>query len=340
MQKIMVALSGGVDSTVTAYLLQKEGFYIEGVYMKLHDSPAYHEKNIQNVKKVAEFLDIKYHILDLGDRFNEAVFMPFIKGYESGITPNPCVVCNRNIKLGAMLDFALDLGFDKLATGHYAKIVDGFISEAKDKGKDQSYFLSNIKTKAIKSVLFPLGDMFKDDVKEIAAKIPVLQEIAEQKESSEICFVEDTYLDILKDHLDIDRVGDVLDIDGNIIGEHRGYMHYTIGKRKGFKVFIAHQPHYVLSIDAKNNTITVGAKDQLDVQTFKINDLNMFIQLKDFNAEVKIRYRSPKIPCSVKVDGDKAIVEVAQSVQGLAPGQAAVFYNGEKVIGSGWIIKN
>jgi len=332
-------MSGGVDSTVTAYLLQKEGFEIEGVYMKLHDNPAYHDDNIQKIKKVASFLDIPYHILDLSERFNEAVFMPFVETYKEGFTPNPCVLCNRNIKLGALLEFAKEKGFDKLATGHYVKIEEGFITEAKDSSKDQSYFLSNVKKEALHSVMFPLGDMYKTEVKEIASGIEVLHSFASQKESSEICFVEDTYLEVLKEHTEIDLPGDVIDREGNIIGTHRGYMHYTIGKRKGFTLKVAHVPHYVLDINAAKNQIIVGTKEELNVMKFQITQLNMFIDEKLFDASVKIRYRSPKVPCSVVIEGDEAIVTLKERVQGLAPGQAAVFYQTNRVIGSGWIMK-
>ncbi len=337
MEKILVAMSGGVDSTIVAYTLKNQGYMVEGAYMKLHNSPLYHQENIKKVEKVANFLGIKYHILDLEDSFNEAVFFPFIDTYKSGLTPNPCLLCNRNIKLGKLLDFAKSRGFDYLATGHYAKIRDGFIVEATDKSKDQSYFLSNIKKDVLEFIKFPLGDRFKEDVKKEASKIEVLKSFATQKESSEICFVDETYLEVLDDYTDIDIPGDLLDLDGNVIGRHRGYMHYTIGKRKGFTVFGALDPHYVLSIDAKKNQVTVGKREDLNVYSFLVKDLNMFIDDKRFDSLVKIRHKSPKSACEVSIDGNRATVTLFKALQGVAPGQAAVFYDDDKVIGSGWI---
>jgi len=337
MSKILVAMSGGVDSTVTAYKLKEEGHEIEGVYMKLHNDTLAHEENIRKVKKVADFLGIKYHVLDLQEKFNDFVYNPFVNTYKDGLTPNPCVLCNRNIKLGALLDFAKELGMDKLATGHYIQIRDGLLTEAVDDSKDQSYFLANVKKESLDSVLFPLGAMLKEDVKKFASTLEVLQEFSTQKESSEICFVPDTYTDILKQHMDIDKPGNVLNTKGEVVGEHKGYMHYTIGKRKGFTVKGAHDAHYVTAINPKTNEITVGLKEDLNVKEFKVKDINMFIDDKDFECSVKIRYRSPKSECSVHVNGTNASVKLYDDVQGVAAGQMAVFYRDDQVIGGGWI---
>jgi tRNA-specific 2-thiouridylase len=330
-------MSGGVDSTVSAYRLKEEGHDIQGVYMKLHNDDDYHAENIRKVKKVAEYLGIDYHILDLREKFNEYVYNPFVKNYEIGLTPNPCVMCNRFVKFGALVDFAKSLGMDKLATGHYVRLEDGFITEATDMSKDQSYFLSNVAKENLEFVIFPLGQMYKEDIKKFAAGIDVLKEFSSQKESSEICFVPQTYVEVLQKHMDIDKPGNVLNTKGEVVGKHRGYMHYTIGKRKGFEVRGAHEPHYVIKIKPKENEIVVGLKDELDINSFEIKDINMFIDKKEFECSVKIRYRSAKTPCRVKVEGSCARVELKEPVQGLAAGQMAVFYDGQKVIGGGWI---
>ncbi len=327
-----------MDSSVTAYLLKKEGYEIEGVYFKLHKNEKLHLENIKNIQKVASYLNIPYRVVDFGKIFQKEVYNYFINTYKNGLTPNPCVVCNRVIKLGLLVEYAQKEGFEKIATGHYAKIKDNFIYEAKDKTKDQSYFLAFVKRENLPFVLFPLSDLLKEEVKEIAKEIEILKEIVKQKESTEICFVENSYIDILKKHYDINLPGKVLNKKGEIVGEHKGYMHYTIGKRRGFSVKGALTPHYVLKIDAKNNQIIVGSKKDLETFEFEIENINFFIKEKKFNSFVKIRYRSPKIPCKVEILNEKkAIVKVEKSVSGVAPGQAAVFYEGEKVIGGGWI---
>ncbi|CAD7288410.1 tRNA 2-thiouridine(34) synthase MnmA [Campylobacter suis] len=338
--KIMVALSGGVDSTMTAKILQEQGHEIEGCYMKLHSKPGYHEENIRKVKKVGEYLGIKVHILDLQDKFNEFVYDPFVKFYKEGITPNPCALCNRFIKLGALLNFAKEQGCQKLATGHYVQIIDGFITSAVDPSKDQSYFLAQVPKDVLNDMIFPLGDKFKKDIKEMAKAIPVLSEFGTQAESSEICFVEDTYIQVLQKHYDTNLPGNVVDKNGNVIGRHQGYMHYTIGKRRGFEVFGAHDPHFVLKIDAAKNEIVVGSKDDLSQREVKLKDVNMFIDDIQFECEAKIRYRSPKTGAIVKVNksDNTAVLTLYTAVFGVAAGQMCVMYDGDRVIASGFIV--
>ncbi len=339
-QKVIVGLSGGVDSSVSAYLLQQQGYEISGVYMKLHNAiEGYHEKNISAGKKVANFLNIEYEVLDLTKEFEKEVYDYFVNSYIDGTTPNPCVKCNRTIKFGALYDYAMSKNADFLATGHYAKTDGEFIYCADDKTKDQSYFLGQIDKKVIPKLIFPMSTYTKDEIRKIGEQIPALKEIASQKDSQEICFVENEYTDILQKHTNIDLQGKTLDKDGNEVGHHKGYMHYTIGKRRGFYVHGAHEPHFVLAQDPKNNTITVGKKADLAVRNVQVDNLNMFIDDNEFECGVKLRYRSQMIPCKVKIQDDKATIELLEDAIGVASGQAAVFYDDQKVLGSGWIIK-
>jgi tRNA-specific 2-thiouridylase len=337
-KRVLIGLSGGVDSTVSAYLLQKQGFEVVGAYMKLHNLiENYHEKNLQNVEKVSKFLNIEYHVLDLIDEFKHDVYDYFINGYIAGTTPNPCVFCNKSIKFGKLYDFKNKLNCDYLATGHYLKYDNNFIYQAEDKSKDQSYFVSQIDKNILKDLIFPLSDYIKDDVKKIAKEIQVLEDIATQRESNEICFVENEYIDILKKHININKEGKVYK-QGQLVGHHKGYMHYTIGKRKGFYVKGAQVPHYVTKIDAKNNIIEVDEKDGLSCYSIVVNNLNMFIEQKEFECEVKVRYRTKQQKAKVKIEKDCAKIEFIEPVFGVAVGQIAVMYENEKLIGSGVII--
>ena len=339
-KKVVVGMSGGIDSSVTAYLLQKEGCEVVGVYMKLHNLiENYHENNIESGQNVADFLGIKYHILDLTKKFQDEVYDYFVDEYIKGNTPNPCVKCNRTIKFGALFEFTKELGADFLATGHYAKTDGEFIYEADDKSKDQSYFLGQIKKDVLKYLIFPMSKYKKEDIIKLGSTIPVIKEIAQKKESQEICFVENVYTDIIKKHANIDLPGIALDTEGKEVGHHKGYMHYTIGKRKGFYVHGAHDPHYVKELNAKDNTIVVCKKEQLAITKVQIDKLNLFIDETNFNCTVKLRYRTKKVDCEVSIQDDHAYIKLKEPAYGVATGQVAVFYENDKVLGSGWILK-
>ncbi len=338
-KKVMVGMSGGIDSSVTAYILQKDGYEVEGCYLKLHDrTDGYHEKNLEYIQDVANFLGIKYHVLDLSDDFSKEVYEYFVDSYLEGTTPNPCVKCNKQIKFGKMLDFAKEHGASYLATGHYVKTDGKFFYEADDKTKDQSYFLSQVDKEALPYMMFPLSKRKKEDIIEFAAKLDsAYKKITEKNESQEICFVETVYTDVVKKHANIDIPGKVLDEEGNEIGEHKGYMHYTIGKRRGFTVHGAHEPHFVTKLNPKDNTIVVGKKQALEINKVKIENLNMFIDEKEFECTVKLRYRSVSTPCKVKLEENTGTIYLKEPAFGVAVGQLAVFYKGDKVTGSAWI---
>lgn len=341
--KIALLMSGGVDSSYCAYLLKSRGYEVVGIYLKLHDKEEKHQVFIQNCHKVSQNLGIEFHIIEAQKEFKQKVYDEFILSYQRGETPNPCALCNPLMKFGLALERAREMGCEKIATGHYARIgeVNGVkrIREALDPSKDQSYFLYALSQSAIDDLIFPLGDYLKVNVKKEAFEaMPWLGSLETYKESQEICFVETDYINILKKTLNVDQKGVVKDKEGKIVGEHKGYMQYTIGKRKGFSVKGALEPHYVLSIDPKSNEIIVGKKE--DLATTEVRAINKSLQnFTEGEYEIKIRYRSQKSKAYVKLDENGLITAtLLEPVYGVAKGQALVVYEGDCVLGGGVII--
>lgn len=339
--KVLIALSGGVDSSMSAKFLLEMGYEVVGCYAKLHDNEEYHQKNIANVENLSRFLGIRVEILDLKDEFRRQIYDLFVESYKNGLTPNPCAHCNRLIKFGALWKYAQTLECDFIATGHYARIENGLIKAALDESKDQSYFLANLDPNIISNLIFPLGDKFKKDIKFQASQIPQIVALATQKESSEICFVPNDYTEILSRHFDIYQKGLVRNTAGEIVGEHNGYANFTIGKRRGFTYNGAHEPHFVTAINPKTNEITVGLKDELKSFKFETTNFNDFVGFGEFEnleAFVKVRYRSKAISCVINKQNIGVSVHLNEPAFGIAKGQLAVFYDkSQRVLASGFI---
>jgi tRNA-specific 2-thiouridylase len=333
--KVLVGISGGVDSAVSVYLLKQKGYEVVGLYLKMHEDVS-HQENIQKIEKLSKILNFEYHIEDITESFRKKVFDYFIESYKNGLTPNPCAMCNKEIKFGEFIQFLDKYNCEYLATGHYVRSDGEFLYKAKDKIKDQSYFMFGIKKEILKKAIFPLGDYTKEEIKELAKKIG-LEEFASARESQDICFIPNSYIDVLSEYFNTHLKGKVINSKKEIVGSHKGYMHYTIGQRKGFTLFKSHKPHYVIGIDSQKNQIIVGDKYQLEKKMVFLKQCNLFVDKKTFECEVKVRYRTEPIKAKVKMDGSKATVFLEKPAIGIAKGQACVFYDGDKVLGGGWI---
>lgn len=351
-------MSGGTDSSVAAILLQKEKYEVEGITFRSYDSVSKGCMERENgccsvdtlfeAKQLATSLGFPHRIIDSRQDFKDTVIKDFIDEYLKGRTPNPCVVCNTTIKWGSIADIAKAEGFDYVATGHYAKVgeKDGryYLIKGVDEVKDQTYFLWTLSQDNLKHTLFPLGEMVKDEVREIARQNGY-EKIATKKESQEICFVTDNdYRSFLKENIeDVDNIikeGDFLNTKGEVIGKHKGYPFYTIGQRRGLVIALGH-PAYVTALDPINNTVTIGKRDELNSREMWVDNLNMmkYAQI-DGEMEVmcKIRYNSKGILSRITQHGDRMKVEFYSDAWAITSGQSAVFFEGNDVVGGGLIV--
>jgi len=354
-------MSGGVVSSTAAALLKEEGYEVIGLTMHLWDQTGDGKgsfgrccspDDIHDARRVADQLGIPHYVVNLKKAFEEAVVNNFVEEYLKGRTPNPCIRCNDRIKFGLLLQKVEELGAEALATGHYARIERSLLGphqnekrymllRGKDRNKDQSYFLFTLTQEQMDKVIFPLGEKSKAEVRQQASKLGL--RVAEKAESQEICFIpDDDYRRFLEARKGkgILKPGEIVDRRGKVLGFHRGLPAYTIGQRRGLGIAAPH-PYYVLALDCESNRVIAGRKDELQAGGLVAGGMNWvsFPELKgEVEALVQIRYRHPGIPAVISPLGEgkvRADFQVPQ--KSVTPGQAAVFYRGDEVLGGGWI---
>ena len=338
MKKVLVALSGGVDSSAAAALLIEKGYDVSGAVMRLFSEDSETESR---AKAVADTLGIPFFVFDFTDIFEREVISPFCEQYKLGKTPNPCVFCNKHLKFGAFFDRADEMGFDYIATGHYAQIesVDGKVRlKCQPRSKDQSYVLYNLNEKILSRLILPVGGMDKADIREYARRAGLSN--FDLPDSQEICFIpDDDYVRFLNERGIDSCEGDFVDVTGQKIGTHKGIIHYTVGQRKGLGAFGS--PKYVLSLDANNNTVILGENTDLFVTRLVCREVT-FLDGRELDceicAEAKIRYSAPPVRAKILPLGDgRAEVLFDSPVRAVTPGQSVVFYDGEYLLGGGVI---
>jgi tRNA-specific 2-thiouridylase len=336
--KISVLISGGVDSSVSALLLKEKGYDLVGIH--LHCFDFCNPQDAEDARKVAEILNIPFYVFDLTEEFEDKVINYMVRTYEQGLTPNPDVYCNQFIKFGVFFDKAIDLGYDFVASGHYAKTQNGHLLTSKDKEKDQTYFLWKVEKGKFSKIIFPVGDFLKSEVREIAKKYNL--PTAEKKESMGICFVGQVKLrEFLSQYLK-SKEGKIIDTQGRILGTHPGYFYFTEGQRHGLNIKVGGGPYYVAQKIPEENLIIVAKEDDplLYTQKIEITEVNILekeILEKEEIIEVRFRHRQPLVKAKVNIE--KSEVEFLEPQKMVAPGQSIVFYKNELVLGGGIILK-
>jgi tRNA-uridine 2-sulfurtransferase len=344
-KKIVVAMSGGVDSSVAAALLVEQGYDVQGVSLRMWEENQGQRvcSDHRGAAEVAELLRISHTLLDLRAQFVETVVKPFAKDYLHGRTPNPCVACNRDFKLGTLLKWAREQGADGVATGHYARIARDESAGAvalwrgADRGKDQSYFLFALSRDQLAHTLFPLGEMHKTEVRDQARRLGL--PVAERPESQDICFGD--YKALVASYADEADIacGEIIDRSGKLLGRHGGIHGVTVGQRRGLGIS-APEPLYVVDIEDESKRVVVGTKSELASQGLVARSVNWLEApgADEIAAAVQIRYRAPAVACTIRqLDEQACEIRFAQPVTAVTPGQAAVFYQGDRLIGGGWI---